>query len=245
MIDAQGNVGFGRASNLGVAAADEPVTILINPDVELLDASLASVAREVARTDAPERLLAPALVTSAGGRQDSAQLEPGSPALAVAALLPPSLLPRSLASQLDPWRGDDARAVGWAIAACIAGRTDTLKRLGPFDDNVFMYAEDLDLGLRAADAGIETWFWPEARVLHHGAHSTGPAFGGEPFDLLAQRRREVVRKWRGARRQTTDDAIQLATFANRLAIKGALGRAPVRERRQIRALVKARRESRP
>ena len=143
---------------------------------------------------------------------------------------------------MDPWRGDQARPVGWAVGACVCARTETLKRLGPFDPRAFMYAEDLDLGLRAADAGIETWFWPRARVLHHGGRSTRKAFGGEPFELLARRRREVVRKWRGRRRQEIDDAVQLATFANRIAIKGLLGRSVRRERRQLAALLRVRRE---
>jgi GT2 family glycosyltransferase len=236
------NVGFGRASNAGVAAADRPVTVLINPDVELLDASLDDLAREAARPDAHERLLAPLVIGGDGKRQDSAQLEPGTVPLALSALVPPTLMPPPLARQVDPWRGDRPRAVGWAVGACVAARTETLRRLGPFDPREFLYAEDLDLGLRAADAGIETWFWPRARVLHHGAHSTRRAFGGEAFDLLARRRREVVRKWRGARRQEADDALQIATFANRIALKGALRRPVRRERQQLEALLRARRE---
>ena len=242
VIDMGANVGFGRASNAGVEAADRPVTVLVNPDVELLDASLAQLAAEAGRPGAPERLLTPVVVGGDGKRQDSAQLEPGTPPLAVSALVPPAVMPGPVARMVDPWRGDRARPVGWAVGACVCARTETLKRLGPFDPKEFMYAEDLDLGLRAADAGIETWFWPGARVLHHGARSTRKAFGGEPFELLARRRREVVRKWRGARRQEVDDAFQMATFANRLALKRALGRPARRERRQLEALLKVRRE---
>src|ERR1700694_2428334 len=53
------NVGFGRACNLGMAEIREPVTVLVNPDVELLDGSLAELAGEALRRDRPERLLAP------------------------------------------------------------------------------------------------------------------------------------------------------------------------------------------
>ena len=69
-------------------------------------------------------------------------------------------------------------------------------------------------------------------------------FGGEPFGLLAARRREVVRRWRGSRRQNIDDGVQLTTFTNRLAIKALLGRATARERRQAAALLRARRTRR-
>ena len=133
-----------------------------------------------------------------GAREDSAQRAPGDPALLAHALLPGAGLPRPLAAAIEPWRSTRPRRVGWAVGSCVVARTELLRRLGPFDERTFMYAEDLDLGLRAADAGVETWFWPAARVLHRGAHSSRRVYGGEPFDLLARRRREVVRERRGA-----------------------------------------------
>jgi GT2 family glycosyltransferase len=126
--------------------------------------------------------------------------------------------------------------VGWAVGACIAARTDTLARLGPFDERAFMYAEDMDLGLRAADLGIETWFWPYARVLHQRAHATDKAFGGEPFELLAERRRSVLQERRGPAALRRDDLLQAATFANRIALKTLLRKPAEREKRQLRAL---------
>jgi GT2 family glycosyltransferase len=104
-----------------------------------------------------------------------------------------------------------------------------------------MYAEDLDLCLRAADEKVETWFWPYARVLHHEAHASSAAFGGEPLQLLAERRRTVLEERRGAGARTRDDLIQAATFANRIALKTLLGKSAIRERSQLRALLKARR----
>src|SRR5215472_13767131 len=38
------NVGFGSGCNIGVAAVKQPVTALVNPDVELLDDSLLALA---------------------------------------------------------------------------------------------------------------------------------------------------------------------------------------------------------
>ena len=104
-----------------------------------------------------------------------------------------------------------------------------------------MYGEDLELGLRAAQAGIATWFWPGSRVLHHGAHSTTAAFGGEPFDRLARARRDVVARRCGRRWTAVDDAAQAVTFATRIAGRRLLGRPAARERRQLEALRSARR----
>src|SRR5205823_458055 len=100
------------------------------------------------------------------------------------------------------------------------------------------------LGLRAAGAGVETWFHPEARVVHTRAHSTARSFGGEPFELLAERRREVVTRRMGRRRAALDDLIQLTTFANRRILKQLTRRAADREAAQARALLTARKRVR-
>jgi GT2 family glycosyltransferase len=235
------NVGYGAAANAAVATAATPVTVVLNPDVELLDSSLALAADELTRPDARERLLAPAVVLPDGSRQDVAQHEPATLPLMAAALVPPALLPRRLQPALDPWRAGAPRRVGWPVGACIAGRTETLRRLGPFDPEIFLYAEDLDLGLRATDAGVETWFWPAARVLHKRAHATNRAFGGEPFELLAQRRRAVIAARRGALRARLDDLVQAVTFADRIVLKTIARRDTARERRQLAAVRAARR----
>jgi N-acetylglucosaminyl-diphospho-decaprenol L-rhamnosyltransferase len=236
------NQGFGRAVGAGLPLVRQPVTALVNPDAELLDASLAALAREALRE--PERLLVPEVVRPDGSREGNAQREPGSPALLAHALVPGALLPARLAAAVEPWRARGPRRAGWPVASCLVARTETLRRLGPFDERVFMYAEDLDLGLRAADAGVETWFWPAARVRHAGGHATGPAFGGEPLDLLARRRREVVRERRGPGRALCDDLMQLLTFGDRLVLKRLSGRDAARERRQLGALRRARRANR-
>jgi N-acetylglucosaminyl-diphospho-decaprenol L-rhamnosyltransferase len=240
VVELAENVGFGRGVNQGLGRVSRPVTALLNPDTEVLDGSLAAAASEVGGD--PERLLAPLVMRPDGSREDNAQREPGDAALLTHALVPGPVLPDTLAEAVEPWRSRRPRRAGWPVASCLIARTGTLRRLGPFDERVFMYAEDLDLGLRATDAGVETWFWPAARVRHSGAHASGPAFGGEPVELLARRRREVVRERRGTARVRRDDLLQLLTFADRLLLKRLAGRPADRERRQLTALLRAREE---
>jgi GT2 family glycosyltransferase len=240
-IPLQRNAGFGQGSNIGVAAVQRPVTALVNPDVELLDGSLLELAGEAQQRSAPGRLLAPLVLCADGSRQDTVHPRPTSPADLGRVIVPLSLAPAGTAVSLAPWRSDRPRRVGWAVGCALVARTDTLQRLGPFDERIFLYYEDLDLALRAAQQGIETWFWPSARVLHHQAHSSRREFGGEPFELLARARREVVSRRLGARRARIDDAAQAVTFASRIVSKRVLGRSALRERRQLQALIRARR----
>ena len=234
------NVGFGAACNRGLREVTAPVAALLNPDVELLDSSLLEAVAELSRPGSGERLLAPLALNADGTRQDTVHPAPASGAELLVTLVSPSALPARAATALAPWRSSKPRRVGWAVGCALLARTETLRRLGPFDERLFLYGEDLDLCLRAARDGVETWFWPAARVLHHRAHSSAVAFGGEPFELLARARREVVSRRLGPVRAAIDDGAQALTFASRIAVKSALRRSRWRERRQLEALRAAR-----
>ena len=87
-----------------------------------------------------------------------------------------------------------------------------------------MFYEDMDLCLRARAAGIPTVFEPAVRIRHLGGHSTRPVYDGDPHDLLAQRRREVVGANRGSAALALDDLAQALTFGTRAAGRLVLGR---------------------
>ena len=222
-----GNPGFGSASNAGVAAARSAVTILLNPDCELLDSGLSELAAHAAGGEA---LLVPRLIEADGALQRSAHPMPGGPMALVRAVLPTRALPQ-------PHRARRPRRVGWAIAACLAAPTALLRRLGPFDPQAFLFYEDMDLCLRAHAAGVPTVLHPEMVVRHLGGHSTARAFGGEAFDLQARRRREVVGARLGARALRYDDGAQALTFG----LRAAVGRERGRNMAALRALRAARR----
>ena len=229
-----GNPGFGAASNAGLEHAAHDVTVLLNPDCELVDGSLGALA---ARARWAGALLVPRLLERDGAVQRSAHPLPGGAGALLPAVWPPRAMPRALREHFDPWRAAAPRRVGWAIAACVAARTDLLRRLGPFDPAAFLFYEDLELCLRARAAGVPTELRPEARLVHDGGHATGPALADRALDLQARRRREVVGTHLGARALALDDAAQALTFA----VRAATGRRRTRNVAELRSLRRARR----
>jgi GT2 family glycosyltransferase len=220
------NRGFGAANNAGLERVRTPVAVLLNPDVELLDGSLRRLA---VRAGARDALVAPRLLDPDGSVQKTAHPVPGSLG---GVLLPVAPLARGLA---EPWRSPRPRDVGWAIAAALAARTPTLRRLGPFDESAFLHYEDLDLCLRARAAGIPTELRPEVVLRHAGGHATHRE--GEPLAAQARRRREVVGAHLGRGALRRDDAAQAVTFASRALLRGRRSR----EAAQLGALLAARR----
>jgi N-acetylglucosaminyl-diphospho-decaprenol L-rhamnosyltransferase len=234
VVELGANPGFGAANNAGVDRARHAVTVLLNPDCELLDSSLARLAAAAAAR--PDRLWVPRLLEADGAVQRSAHPRPGTVGALLAAVTHAPALPRELRERAEPFRAERARTVGWAIAACVAARTETLRGLGPFDPRQFLFFEDMDLCLRARAAGIPTVLDPSVRIRHLGGHATRRAYPGEPHELLARRRREVVLANRGRAALALDDAAQALTFASRVLARRVAGREAERARAQLAAL---------
>jgi N-acetylglucosaminyl-diphospho-decaprenol L-rhamnosyltransferase len=241
VISLGGNLGFGAGSNAAVQRVTEPVTVLVNPDVELLDDGLARLTADATRTDA---LLAPRLLNADGSVQDSAHPLPGTLEALVPAAVPRFLMPGPIRRRYEPWRSSQPRPVGWAVAACLVARTALLRRLGPFDPDVFLFYEDMDLCLRAADLGVPTLLRPDVAVRHAGGGSVERALRGRDAEMRARRRREVM-AGRGRLALALDDAAQAVTFGSRAAGRVVLRRGGAYEREQLRALRAARRNGSP
>jgi len=231
VVELGANPGFGAANDAGVERARRPVCVLLNPDCELLDGSLHRLAALAAA--GPPALHAPRLLNADGSVQRSAHPLPGTPGALLPALVHPPWLPRALRERAEPWRAERPRTVGWAIAACLAAPTATLRGLGPFDPGHFLFHEDLDLCLRARAAGIRTVLHPALRIRHLGGHATRAAFGGEPHALHARTRRAAVERTRGRGARRLDDAAQLVTYATRAGARLAARRDARRERAQL------------
>lgn len=223
VVERRDNPGFGVANNEALEHVTEAVTVLVNPDVIVHGDALDRLA---ARTR-PGELHAPRLLNADGSVQRSAHPLPGTLGAFIPALVHPPLLPRPIRERAEPFRARTSRTVGWAVAACLAAETATLRRLGPFDPSIQLFAEDMDLGLRAG----RTIYHPDIAVTHTGRHS----FAAEPFETLARRRRTVIDRTLGVRARRRDDAAQLVTFATRALVK----RPNDRERAQLSALLKA------
>jgi len=180
------NLGFGAACNLAAEQATGAFILLINPDVVVLPGAIQGALACAA--DHPD-----AGIVGARTVQPDGSLNPGSCWRMMSSW---SLVCRVAAlDRLFPhnpwlnregyggWRRGDERPVE-VVTGCFMLIERTLwRRLGGFDTRFFVYGEDADLCLRAAQFGYRPRLTPEATVIHTGG-SSEPVKAGKMTRLL-------------------------------------------------------------
>ena len=60
----------------------------------------------------------------------------------------------------------------WVPGAFSIIRKELFDQLQGFDEQFFLYYEEVDLCKRIKQAGFEVWYWPEIEVIHLGGESS-------------------------------------------------------------------------
>lgn len=61
----------------------------------------------------------------------------------------------------------------WLTAAYLVIRKSALDEAGLFDEDFFLYVEEVDLSYRFVKAGWEVWYLPKWKILHYGQVTIG------------------------------------------------------------------------
>jgi hypothetical protein len=74
--------------------------------------------------------------------------------------------------RIDRGQFDHRHTVDYVFGAAMLVRRQVFEMIGCFDENFFLYLEDMDFCLRAKEAGFSLRFVPQALVWHDGSAST-------------------------------------------------------------------------
>jgi hypothetical protein len=179
LVACETNVGFVRGNNLGVAQSTGSFILLLNPDTEVVDDALAEMTRYL-DSHPGVGAVGPMLLDPNGQIQPSRRRFPVlATALVESTMFQPwfqnsSLLRRYYCLDRDPRQ---AQEVDWLVGACLLVRREAWQRVGPLDENIFMYSEELDWCHRAKEDGWSIVYLPSARVVHHEAQSSSQVSG--------------------------------------------------------------------
>jgi GT2 family glycosyltransferase len=75
--------------------------------------------------------------------------------------------------EIDRGHFDSQKYSDFATGCCVLIRREVLEKTGSLDKNYFLYFEDVDLSLKAVEAGYTLRFEPKAIVWHKNASSSG------------------------------------------------------------------------
>lgn len=229
VIDLGANRGYAAGINAATATVPPRDAVLVlNPDIRLRPGS---VARLLAALDEDSVGIAvPRLVDIDGRTAPSLRREPS-----VLRALGEAVLGGRRSGWVDqlgevvrdPSRYEVACETAWASGAAMLIATRCLRAVGPWDESYFLYAEETDYALRAADAGFRLRYVPDASAVHIGGEAhTSP----ELWSLLMANRVRLFSRRHGP--------AETAVFRAALVLNEALRSAGSRTHRAgLRALL--------
>jgi GT2 family glycosyltransferase len=153
------NIGFGAGCNAGAKAAKGEHLFFVNPDCEFIENCIPPLmtASEKNMIAGPQVLypdgylqlsFGPFLSISAERRQKSLQY-------------------RERTREVQSWMRNEAPQTPDFVSGCaMMMKASIFQSLGGFDENFFLYNEDVDLCKRAQQKGINSAYVPEGRIQH-------------------------------------------------------------------------------
>lgn len=175
LIENRTNVGFGRANNQGVSASTGEYLLIINPDAVVAEDTVKRMLEFSEKH--PESGASSCKVLNADGTlQKSCRRSFPTPWVAFTKISGLSFLfPRTKMfgkynlTYLNPGECHEVDAIGGSFMFIPRA---VFKKVGGFDEDYFMYGEDLDLCYKIKKAGYKIYYNPETTAIHFKGEST-------------------------------------------------------------------------
>ena len=167
LIQNEGNVGLGKASNQGIEATNGRYVLLLNNDT-LVNGPALDVLVEYLDAHPEAGAAAGKLLNPDGSFQSG--FAPFS------TLLEEFLIVTHIGEILwtgYPSHGDsnEIKETGWMSSACLLVRRAALDQIGLLDESYFIYGDEADLQYRLNKSGWKVVFLPNSSIIHFGGRS--------------------------------------------------------------------------
>ena len=166
VVESDSNVGFARASNIGIRAGGGANILLLNSDTIVPAGTIDRLLAELDRQD-DVAVVGPRLVDAAG----KAELSFGRMIGPLNELRQKRLLRRRTIEDLTRRR----QYPDWVSGACLLVRRSDAEAVGGLDERYFMYTEDVDFCAAIRARGRKILFAPEVEVVHLRGRSAASA----------------------------------------------------------------------
>jgi GT2 family glycosyltransferase len=169
LIENKTNAGFTKANNQAINIAKGKLIMLLNPDTELIGNTMRQMMDFM--DNHPEcGVLGPKLLNTDGTLQRSVKTFPTLEVMLYNVLFLDSLFPRSRVFGkhfMTWWDFDNIMEVDQPMGSALLIRRDVLDTVGLFDQNIYIWFDEVDLLYRINKAGWKIFFTPFAQIKHH------------------------------------------------------------------------------
>ncbi len=162
------NLGFGKANNLALKQVKNEYILLLNPDSEVMSGTLSSMLDFMDQHQ--EVGVASCRVEKEDGSIDFASHR-GFPTPWASFLY--FIVGDSSLYHLTNQDMEKPHEVDAIAGAFFLTRKSVLEKTGLFDEDYFLYGEDLDLCYRIKQAGFKIMYVPDVKIIHHKGISSG------------------------------------------------------------------------
>ncbi|MEA2006915.1 MAG: glycosyltransferase family 2 protein [Patescibacteria group bacterium] len=163
IIDHGKNVGFGRAINMGAKKASGQTLLILNPDTEILTDNIHNVLSEFSH-EANLGIVGGGIIKQKGKKQEWSAGKEAS----LYDLIRNNL---GISRSKNIWNSKEKVSCDWVAGTTMFIRKDLFDELEGFDENYFMYFEDMDLCHRARQKGKKVILFPDFKIFHSSGGS--------------------------------------------------------------------------
>ncbi|MDD5489070.1 MAG: glycosyltransferase family 2 protein [Candidatus Moranbacteria bacterium] len=161
LIEKNENVGFGKAHNLALDRARGKYILLLNPDTKIFPETVEKML-EVFSSNERTGIVGPIHV---GKENISGEDHYG------AERTPLSTIREKISRRKEKAETENIFETDWVSGGAMMIRKDLFSELGGFDENYFMYFEDVDLCLQAKKKEWKIIVHPGAKIFHKSGQS--------------------------------------------------------------------------
>lgn len=177
LIENKNNEGFAQGVNIGAGIASGRYILILNPDTELFPNTLKFLINFM-ENYTKDCIVGPRTVNEFGECIPSCRSLPHIGNLIkypISFLLRGKRLKKPRRYLMDLWEQNETLDIrkynGYLTGACMLTKLDFFKKMGMFDNQYFLCAEDADFGLRITQSGFPSFLIAEASIIHYGGRS--------------------------------------------------------------------------
>lgn len=188
------NHGFAYASNQGAQYGEARYILFLNPDTELEKDTLDTAAKYIESATEQVGIVGVQQRNENGVYQSCNRF--ATPLRLVATSTGIDKLFPAFGYEMEEWSHDQTRTVDHVQGSFFLVRRDLFEDLGGFDENFFVYYEDMDFSLRAAQRGWKTRFLADTSIYHRAGGTSEQIKGIRLYHSLTSRARFALKHYR-------------------------------------------------